>query len=353
MDNVDTAVVIVDTDLKIKRFTASAQDLLRIMPSDAEHPITGVRLAIHVEDLEKLLLTSISKLSTIRQEIIDRNHWYQMRIRPYITGDKKIFGAVLSFSDITEMKKWENEKRLHTEDLEVLVKEQAQKMVQSESLAAIGKTAGMVGHDIRNPLQSIISELYLAKAEVQDLSDDSAKKNLQESIGFIEEQIFYINKIVADLQDIARTTAPQIAEINVEKTVKEVLTSIPLIEGITSSFHIEKDFPKLLLDASYLKRILTNLISNAMQAMPNGGKLTVSATRQENNALITVEDTGEGMSDEAKDKIFTPLFTTKAKGQGFGLPVVKKLTEAMNGTVTFESEKGKGVTFTLKFPIRR
>ncbi len=353
MDNIDTAVVIVDTDLKIKRFTASAQELLRLMPSDAEHPITGVRLAIHVEGLEKLLLTSIRKLSIVRQEICDRNHWYQMRIRPYITGDKKIFGAVLSFSDITELKKWENEKKLHTEDLETLVKEQAQKMIQSESLIAIGKTAGMVGHDIRNPLQSIVSELYLAKAEVEELSDDCAKKNLKESIASIEEQTFYINKIVADLQDIARTTAPQMAEIDVEKTIKEVLTSIPLNPDITSSFNIQKDYPKLILDSSYLRRILTNLISNAVQAMPKGGKLTVSAACRENKALISIEDTGNGMSEEAKAKIFTPLFTTKAKGQGFGLPVVKKLTEAMGGTVTFESEKGKGVKFTLQFPIHK
>ena len=351
MDNIDTAVVIVDTDLKIKRFTVSAQELLRLQPSDTEHPITEVRLAIHVEDLEKLLMTSIRKLSTVRHEIYDRNHWYQMRIRPYITGDKKIFGAVLSFSDITEMKKWENEKKLHTEDLETQIKEQAQKIVQSETLATIGKTAGMVGHDIRNPLQSIVSELYLAKTEVEELSDDGSKKNLKESIAFIEEQVFYINKIVADLQDIARKTTPQMAEINMEKTIKEILTTMPHNPNIETSFHIQKDFPKLVLDDSYLRRILTNLIFNAVQAMPNGGKLIVSATCQENRALIRVEDTGDGMSDEAKDKIFTPLFTTKAKGQGFGLPVVKKLTEAMGGTISFESEKGKGVKFTLKFFI--
>jgi signal transduction histidine kinase len=160
-----------------------------------------------------------------------------------------------------------------------------------------------------------------------------------------------MDKIVSDLQDIARKTTPQMKEINVEKTVREILTSMPLNPKIESSFHVEKDFPKLVLDDSYLRRILTNLISNAMQAMPDGGKLTISATCQENNALIGVEDTGDGMSEEVKDKIFTPLFTTKAKGQGFGLPVVKKLTEAMGGTISFESEKGKGVKFTLKFPI--
>ena len=156
---------------------------------------------------------------------------------------------------------------------------------------------------------------------------------------------------MADLQDIARTTAPQIAEVDVEKTIKEVLTFIPLTSDIKCSLTIQKDYPNLKIDASYLKRILTNLISNAIQAMPKGGKLIVSAVCDPDKALISVEDTGDGMSDEAKAKIFTPLFTTKAKGQGFGLPVVKKLTEAMGGTVGFESEKGKGVKFTLRFPI--
>ncbi len=351
MDNIDTAVIIVDTDLKIKRFTASAQELLGLVPSDVEHPITNFHLRIQVDDLEEQIQTAITNIDTVRKEIENKNSWYQMRIRPYVTGDKKIFGAVLSFSNITEMKKWEFDRRLHTEDLETIVKEQAQKIVQSERLVMIGKTAGMVGHDIRNPLQSIVGELYLAKSEVDELSDDSAKKSLQESIAFIEEQVFYMNKIVADLQDVARAPTPQMSETNVEKIVKEVLGSIPLIENIASSFYIEKDFPILILDAVYLKRILTNLISNAVQAMPKGGKLTVSAICQDNKALISVEDTGEGMPDEVKAKVFTPLFTTKAKGQGFGLPVVKKLTEAMSGTVAFENEKGKGVKFILKFPI--
>ena len=100
-----------------------------------------------------------------------------------------------------------------------------------------------------------------------------------------------------------------------------------------------------------MKRIMTNLISNALQAIPKEGKLTVDAFCQNGSAVISVADTGVGISDEVKDKIFTPLFTTKSKGQGFGLPVIKRLTESMGGTVTFDSEKGKGAKFTIKFPI--
>jgi signal transduction histidine kinase len=100
-----------------------------------------------------------------------------------------------------------------------------------------------------------------------------------------------------------------------------------------------------------LKRILANLISNAVQAMTKGGRVTVDAFCQDGGTVISIADNGEGISDEFKDKIFTPLFTTKSRGQRFGLPVVKKLTEAMGGTITFESKKGKGTKFILKFPI--
>jgi signal transduction histidine kinase len=102
-----------------------------------------------------------------------------------------------------------------------------------------------------------------------------------------------------------------------------------------------------------MKRILTNLSSNAIQAMPKGGKLTLIATSKNDKIFISVQDTGLGIPEEAKDKLFKPLFTTKAKGQGFGLAVVKKLTDALNGTVSFESVIGKGTRFTLEFPLQK
>jgi signal transduction histidine kinase len=91
---------------------------------------------------------------------------------------------------------------------------------------------------------------------------------------------------------------------------------------------------------------------NTIQAMPAGGKLKVHAYRDENDYVITVKDTGVGIPEEAKDKLFMPLFTTKSKGQGFGLAVVKRMTEALGGTVTFESQEGTGATFTLRLPTK-
>jgi two-component system, NtrC family, nitrogen regulation sensor histidine kinase NtrY len=85
--------------------------------------------------------------------------------------------------------------------------------------------------------------------------------------------------------------------------------------------------------------------------MPDGGKLVVQVHREPHEVVITVQDSGLGISEDLKDKLFTPLFTTKAKGQGFGLAVVKRLTEALGGTVTFESEKGKGTKFVVRLPV--
>ena len=102
-----------------------------------------------------------------------------------------------------------------------------------------------------------------------------------------------------------------------------------------------------------LRRVISNLVLNAIQAMPKGGKLSIYAYRKEGSLVIEVQDTGEGIPDEVKDKLFTPMFTTKSKGQGFGLPIVKRITESLGGTVTFESQECKGTTFIIRLPPKK
>ena len=107
-----------------------------------------------------------------------------------------------------------------------------------------------------------------------------------------------------------------------------------------------------MVDCSLLQRILENLVSNAVQAMPNGGELTLQAHQEARDIVITVQDTGIGIPDKVKPKLFTPFFTTKSKGQGLGLAVVKRMTEALDGTVTFESKEGNGTTFIIRLPSK-
>jgi signal transduction histidine kinase len=239
----------------------------------------------------------------------------------------------------------------YTQNLEQLVKRQKKQLKEAERLAAIGQTAGMVGHDIRNPLQAIISELYLAKSETKQMPPSKAKDSMHESIAFIEEQLKYINKIESDLQDYARPITPELKEIDITQTIEGSIATITVPHNIHITVQTDKQLPKLKLDPLLLKRVMINLITNSVQAMPNGGKLTIEAFIDVSRAVVTVEDTGVGIPNEIRHKIFQPLMTTKSKGQGFGLAVAKRLVEVQNGTISFESEKGVGTKFTITFSL--
>ena len=121
---------------------------------------------------------------------------------------------------------------------------------------------------------------------------------------------------------------------------------------IQTTVDIPNDLSCLDADSTMIKRVLVNLVQNGIQAMPKTGVLTIHAEQKNHMIIIDVEDTGEGIPKEVQSKLFTRLMTTKSKGQGFGLAVVKRMVEAMNATVTFESQQGKGnLKFTLKFPV--
>jgi PAS domain S-box-containing protein len=253
--------------------------------------------------------------------------------------------------DITERKLMEQKIEGYSKHLEQLVEERTRQLKDSERLATIGATAGMVGHDIRNPLQAMTSDIYLARSDLDLVPDGNAKQGIRESLESIENNIDYVNKIVQDLQDYARPLVPALKQIATESLLNEVSVMRVIPSDIELSCKIDSGAEKVVADPDMLKRILANLVNNAVQAMPNGGKLFIRAFKKASNIIVSVEDTGAGIPEEVKDKLFTPLFTTKAKGQGFGLAVVKRMTEAMEGKVTFESKEGKGTKFLIELPF--
>ena len=255
--------------------------------------------------------------------------------------------------EVADRKEAEEALRRNEEHLEDLVEEKTKLLKDSERMAAIGQTAGMVGHDIRNPLQSIIGEVYLADSELATLPDSEEKANIKESLELIKQNIEYINKIVLDLQDFAKPLNPCDEETNIEQMVQELLAKNGIPENIQTEARVETDARIVRADSAFMRRILGNLVSNAVQAMPKGGKLVVQAHKERNDVVIDVIDSGIGIQEDARDKLFIPLFTTKSKGQGFGLAVVKRLTEALGGTVTFESEEGKGTKFAIRLPVAK
>ena len=327
--NMDPAIVTVDKGLKLRLFSPSAQKILNLSPIQIGLPITSIKMGLSIEDLEKILSEVIANLSPFTKEVRDsQGRFFDMRVRPYITQDGRIDGAVLSFVDVDAFKK-------------------------AERMASIGETAGMVGHDIRNPLQAITSDVYLLQDDLSSCFDSKDKKTAMESLKEIQQNVDYINKIVADLQDYSRALKPILRETDLEVIVEKLLLKTDIPKNIKTTHYVEKDAKCIIADPDLLRRIINNLITNAAQAMPNGGKLKISAHRETNMIALTVEDNGVGISEEAKPKLFTPLFTTKSKGQGFGLAVVKRITEVLGGTVTFESRDGEGTKFIVRFPAQQ
>jgi signal transduction histidine kinase len=173
---------------------------------------------------------------------------------------------------------------------------------------------------------------------------------MKESLEGIEKNVDYINKIVADLQDFARPLNPRAEEANLKLIIEELLAKNRLPENVKVTVKVEAAAEKVMADSTFINRIMVNLVSNAVQAMPNGGKIVIKAYKKASDVVIDVTDTGIGIPEALKHKLFTPMFTTKAKGQGFGLPVIKRMTEALGGTVSFESQEGKGTTFIIRLP---
>lgn len=276
----------------------------------------------------------------------------------FVTSRQSMDGGMASFFALrTELTETQEELRIAKEQLALKrelektleeLKISQEKLVKAERLAAIGEAATMVGHDLRNPLQAVVNMLYIANRTLEsDRYEDLRSINKE-----IEEQVQYMNKIVLDLRDYARPLKPKLAETSIHELISGTLLVIPVPETVQVSIEIEEEsgFPELWADASLMRRVFANLITNALQAMPDGGRLTIRASDTGEAATIQFQDTGVGIPEENLDKIFQPLFTTKAKGQGLGLAVCKRLVKAHKGDIMVETELGRGTTFTIKVP---
>jgi PAS domain S-box-containing protein len=238
-----------------------------------------------------------------------------------------------SFIDISERKRLE------------------QQLVESQRLATIGETTTMLGHDLRNPLQTMSSTAYLVKklAASDDVQD---RKEAVDLLSTLDSTIQYMDKIVSDLQDYARPVGADVVNSNLPELVSATVSGVTIPKNVEVTIDLQNHSSSVVIDPTLIRRVLTNLILNAVQAMPNGGKLTIEGSSKDDSITFAVRDTGVGIAPETLGKIFNPFFTTKAQGQGLGLPVCKRLVEAHGGTIDVMSRIGEGSTFTFKIPIK-
>ena len=225
-------------------------------------------------------------------------------------------------------------------------KSMEEKLVAAERFASIGELAGMVGHDLRNPLTSIRGAAYYLKSKYSDEMSTTEK----EMFKTIESSIDYSNKIISDLLDYSKNIKLELEAVTPKIVLSSAFSLVQKPSNILVNSLVE-DAPEFKVDVGKLDRVFTNIIKNAFDSMPNGGTLTITSRKIGDNVEICFCDTGEGMTHETLSKLWTPLFTTKAKGMGFGLPICKRIVEAHGGTISAKSTIKKGTAITLALPI--
>jgi PAS domain S-box-containing protein len=246
----------------------------------------------------------------------------------------------------TEISKYAGELEVKVQERTKELTEAHAKLLKNERLAAIGELAGMVGHDLRNPLTGIAGAAYYIKANSTPKLDQKSR----EMLGIIEEDVQRSNKIISDLLEYSREIRLEFSEITPKAMLKEVLSLVKIPRNIQVK-NLSKDNPRISVDIEKMRRVFINIIKNAVEAMPKGGTLTMKSKKSDNNVEFSFADTGQGMTKCVLDRLWSPLFTTKAKGMGFGLPICKRLVEAHGGKISVASEIAKGSTFTITVPI--
>jgi PAS domain S-box-containing protein len=221
-----------------------------------------------------------------------------------------------------------------------------QQLFKSERLAAIGELSAMIGHDLRNPLTGIMGAAYYLKSKFGKKMDVKAREMLE----VIEKDIQYSNKIISDLLEYSREIKLELTETTPKSLIQQALSLVSVPENVRI-VNLTHNAPKLMVDVDKLKRTFVNIIRNAYEAMSTGGTLTIRSRKLVDNLEITFSDTGVGMSKQTLESLWKPLFTTKAKGMGFGLPICKRIIEGHGGKISVASEAGKGAVIKIAVPI--
>lgn len=272
--------------------------------------------------------------STIIPDLFDRKgKYFQITNAPVKGGDGEVYGYIWLIQDVTEMKKMEEH------------------IGQSEKLASLGRLSAGIAHEIGNPLTSIFSFVQI----LIEAEEDQFKKESLETVYF---HINRISDILKQLSGFTKMPRGEIKECNVNEIIE---TSVNIIlfdkksKGITITKELSSDLLNYtcICDSNQLSQVFVNLTLNAIDSMTDGGKLTLRSMPKDGNILIQFEDTGFGIQKEDLQKIFDPFFTTKEKGTGLGLAVSYDIIKKMNGSITVESEVGKGSVFTVMIPCKR
>jgi signal transduction histidine kinase len=221
--------------------------------------------------------------------------------------------------------------------------ETQEELLRKEKLAMLGQLAGGVGHELRNPLGVMKNSVYYLEMILPE--EARARKHL----GILDREVGTANRIVSDLLEFARMKSASRSLIDLKVVVSDLLERLPVPETVAVAWEMPDGLSRVSADRLHVEQILTNLITNAVQAMPDGGTLAIACREEPTGVVLSVTDTGIAIRPEDLPKIFQPLFTTKPKGIGLGLAVARDLADANRAVITVESTQGVGSRFAVWF----
>jgi signal transduction histidine kinase len=240
-------------------------------------------------------------------------------------------GALLTMRDAESVRRIENEIEL------------------SRRLASIGRLTSGVAHEVKNPINAIVLHLEVLREKLRELDPDARRH-----MDVISSEIQRLDRVVQTLVDFTRPVELKLTETDMRRLMEDV-TMLASPEAQRLGVQIERTAPPLPLpvkvDADLLKQALLNVVINGVQAMPQGGTLSIAARREDGSAEIAIHDQGPGIPPEIQDKVFNLYFTTKQKGSGIGLAMTYRVMQLHNGSVDFKSSPGDGTTFRLRLPL--
>lgn len=226
-----------------------------------------------------------------------------------------------------------------------------EKLIQTEKVAAIGQMAAAISHDLRNPLTGIKMAAYYLGSKI-----DKNNLEINNILKDIELEIDYASNVVTNILTFAKPSQLIYTPVDINEIIDET-TRLISIQKKQADIKLVKNYgsgiPPILIDVKQIKQVMVNLMTNAFQAMPGGGQLTITTKAANNYLEIEVKDNGAGIKKEDLDKVFTPFFTTKARGVGLGLSIVDSIIKKHAGSFEIKSEIGKGTIFIIKLPFKK
>ncbi|MSP58929.1 MAG: sensor histidine kinase [Myxococcales bacterium] len=231
------------------------------------------------------------------------------------------------------------------------LEEREQRLIRSERLAAVGKIAAQITHEVRNPLSSIGLNAELLEEELAGLDASAEARDL---VRAIIQEVDRLGEITEEYLRFARLPRPKLEREDVNAIVSSLLVFMReelATRGITVEAHLGEDLPTIPADENQLRQALLNLLRNAAEAMRDGGRLTVVTSAAGAQVRVAIGDTGEGIAPEHRGKIFDPFFSTKEGGTGLGLALTQQIVVEHGGVLEVDSEAGRGTTFTVRLPM--